>query len=104
MRDELFDRSGFVNIKLSLFSFVERQLAFQRSTGFPPWRSLPPATSSSNFLDGSDNVATPCRISIQMWPCSIIGTEIWREFHGSKQISSRSNISDAHSSRAAMSR
>jgi hypothetical protein len=28
MRDELFDRSGLVNIKLSLFSFVARQLAF----------------------------------------------------------------------------
>jgi len=34
MRDELFDRSGLVNIKLSLFSFVARQLAFQRSVSF----------------------------------------------------------------------
>src|ERR1700704_2554218 len=84
IRDELFDRSGLVNIRLSLLSFVERQLAFQRSTGCPPWRSLPPVTNSSNFLDGSDSVATPWRISTQAWPCSTIGTEIWREFHGSK--------------------
>ena len=104
MRDELFDRSGFVNIKLSLLSLVERQLAFQRSTGCPPWWSLPAATNSSNFFDGSDSVATPCRISIQSWPCATIGTEIWREFQGSKQISSKSNISEAHSSRAVMSR
>jgi hypothetical protein len=30
MRDELFDRSGLVNIRLSLLSLVERQLAFRR--------------------------------------------------------------------------
>jgi hypothetical protein len=36
MLDELFDRSGFVKIKLLLLSFVERQLGFQRSTGFQP--------------------------------------------------------------------
>ena len=35
--DECFERSGLLNIRLSLFSFAVTQLAFQRSTGWPPW-------------------------------------------------------------------
>ena len=39
----LFSRSGLANIRLSLRSTVARQLAFQRSTGWAPWCSLPRA-------------------------------------------------------------
>ena len=38
MRDEFFDRSGLLNIRLSLFSFVDRQLAFWRRAGCPTWK------------------------------------------------------------------
>src|ERR1019366_1732626 len=66
IRDEFFDRSGLVNIRLSLLSFDVTQLAFQRRTGCPPWWSLPAVTNSSNFLDGSDSVPKPCRISMHL--------------------------------------
>ena len=58
IREELLDRSGLVNIKLSLFSLAVTQLAFQRSTGWPPWWSLPDVTNSRSFFDGSD-IGTP---------------------------------------------
>src|SRR5688500_19249485 len=100
IREELLDRSGLVNIKLSLFSLAVTQLAFQRSTGWPPWWSLPDVTSSRSFFDGSDSDANPCRISTQTCPSTTNAAEICREFQGSKQISCRSNTTAPHSIRA----
>jgi hypothetical protein len=87
IRDELRDRSGFANIRLSLYSLVVRQLAFQRKMGWAPWWSLPATRSSSRFFEASLSIANPCRISTQVNPFVTNDAEIWREFQGSKQIS-----------------
>jgi hypothetical protein len=77
MRDEFFDRSGFVNIRLSLLFFVVR------ATCVPAKNRVTAVVELARHhqlqeLRRSDKVATPCRISMPRCPSSSNGTEICR--------------------------